>query len=318
LSFEFLNKTWIIEEAVKNKKPIVLTIGVFDGVHLGHQALLRETARLAKKLKAVPGALTFQDHPVHVLKGGSRIPFLLPRLETFKILKKKGAREVRALQFTKAFSQKTPEQFVQWLETKGRVKGIVVGANFRFGQGAQGDVKLLTALGQKYGFEVKTVKPVMVEGQVVSSSRIRALLAEGKTALANRMLGRPYSIEGQVVHGKHLGHKIGFPTANLHAIQNFLPKDGVYACAVQLGSKFYRAGMNLGKRPTFQEDDHHRQAEVHLLHYYGQLYGKRMKVRLVNYLRPEKKFPSSGALVKQIKKDLKQVQRVSFQGLKSV
>ncbi len=303
---------------MKNKKPIVLTIGVFDGVHLGHQALLRETARLAKKLKAVPGALTFQDHPVHVLSGGSRIPFLLPRLETFKILKKKGAYEVHALQFTKTFSRKTPEQFVQWLETKGRVKGIVVGENFRFGQGAQGDVKLLTALGKKHGFEVKTVKPVKVQGRVVSSSRIRALLAEGKTALANRMLGRPYSIEGQVVHGKHLGHKIGFPTANLHAIKNFLPKDGVYACAVQLGSKFYRAGMNLGKRPTFQEDDHHRQAEVHLLHYYGQLYGKRMKVHLINYLRPEKKFPSSAALVKQIKKDLKQVQRVSFQGLKSI
>jgi len=298
-------------------KSIVFTIGVFDGVHLGHQALLRETASLAKKLKAEPWVLTFHDHPIHILKGGPKIPFLLTRQATFDCLKLKGAKEVHVLNFTKVFSQKNPEQFVQWLRAKGHLKGIVVGDNFRFGKGAQGDVRLLTQLGKHHGFEVKVVKRVSFQGKVVSSSRIREALAQGETDLANRMLGRPYAIEGLVVHGKQVGRRIGFPTANLKVREAFLPKDGVYACAVKLGSKFYRAGMNLGCRPTFKNDDHHRQAEVHLLHYYGQLYGKKMKVHLLDYVRPEKKFASSVLLVKQIKKDLAKIQKASLAGLKT-
>lgn len=300
---------------MESKKPIVLTIGVFDGVHLGHQALLRRAARLAKRLKARSHALTFQDHPMHVLAGGPRVPFLLPRQETFELLKKKGARHVHVLRFTPAFSKKSPEQFVQWLRGLGAVKGIVVGGNFRFGRGAAGDVALLRRLGKKYGFEVDAVQPVKVQGEVVSSSRIRQLLATGKTDKARRMLGRPYAIEGEVVHGRHVGHQIGFPTANLHAVRQFLPKDGVYACAVKLGPRFYRAGMNLGQRPTFQDDNHHRQAEVHLLHYYGRLYGKTMRVHLLKYLRPERKFSSTPALIRQIRRDLIQVRKVPLRGL---
>lgn len=175
---------------------------------------------------------------------------------------------------------------------------------------------LLKALGKEKGFGVSVVPSVKLGGRTVSSSAIRQLLAEGKTELANRMLGRPYAIEGEVVHGRHVGHRIGFPTANLHAVKQFLPKDGVYACAVKLGNKLYRAGMNLGKRPTFQDDSHQRQAEVHLLRYYGRLYGKQMKVYLLGYLRPEKKFPSTQALVKQIQRDLMKVRRASLKGLK--
>jgi riboflavin kinase / FMN adenylyltransferase len=305
------------EDHMKSKQSVVLTIGVFDGVHLGHQALVRQTVQMAKGLKALPVAVTFQDHPMHVLKGGPRIPFLLPRQETFRLLKAGGVPRVHVLRFTRAFSKKTPEQFVHWLKGLGVLKGIVVGENFRFGHGAKGDVTLLKRLGKESGFEVRAVKPIRVKGMVVSSSRIRELLSRGETELANRLLGKPYSIEGEVVHGKHVGHQIGFPTANLGHIDEFLPKDGVYACSVKLGAKYYRAGMNLGKRPTFKEDDHHRQAEVHLLHYYGRLYGRRMKVYLLKYLRPEKKFSSSADLVKQIRKDLIQVKKVSLKGLKS-
>jgi len=296
-------------------KSIVFTIGVFDGVHLGHQALLRQTAALAKKLKAQPQVLTFDDHPLHVLKGGPKIPFLLNRESNFELLQKMGAWRVRVLHFTKAFSKKTPEQFVKWLQTKGRLKGVVVGENFRFGQGARGDVKLLAQLGKRYGFTVKGVKPVQLKGRAVSSSRIREALALGQTALANQMLGRPYCVEGMVVHGKQEGRRIGFPTANLKVRGDLLPKDGVYTCAVKLGRKFYRAGMNLGKRPTFKEDDHHRQAEVHLMRYYGQLYGKTMRVHLLDYLRSEKKFASPALLVKQIKKDLAKIEKASLKGL---
>ena len=299
---------------MKNKKSIVLTIGVFDGVHRGHQALIQKTIQLARRLKAVSGAVTFQDHPMHVLKGGPRIPFLLPRYETFQLLQKQGTR-LHVLNFTRAFSKKSPEQFVQWLMGLGKLKGIVVGENFRFGQGAIGNIAILKSLGKKYGFEVETVKAVRLKGKVVSSSLISQFLANGKTEEANLMLGRPYSIEGEVVHGRHVGHKIGFPTANLRAVKQYLPQNGVYACAVKLAGKYYRAGMNLGKRPTFPDDDHHRQAEVHILNYYGGLYGKQMRVYLLKYLRPEKKFSSSARLIRQIKMDLNQVKRVSLEGL---
>jgi riboflavin kinase/FMN adenylyltransferase len=298
-------------------KPIVLTIGVFDGVHRGHQALIAETVRLAKKLKASPEVLTFQDHPAHVLTGAPSIPFLLPRAQTYSFLKKAGAKKVWEIRFTQAFSQKTPEAFVRWLGTMGRLKGVVVGDNFRFGRGAQGDVAELKRLGGRFGFTVKALKPVKVLGQAASSTRARRLLAEGRTQEANQVLGRPYILEGKVVHGKRVGRKIGFPTANLSADPRFLPKDGVYACAVQVGKRFYRAGMNLGKRPTFKNDDHHRQAEVHLLRYYGPLYGRVLKVYLLKYLRPERKFPTSAALVEQIQKDLKVIQGVSLRGLKA-
>ncbi len=298
------------------KKNIILTIGVFDGVHLGHQALLKETIRLARKYRAQPQVLTFHDHPIHVLRGGPRVPFLLSRSANFELLRAKGAREVHIIRFDKKFSQKSPEQFVQWLRSKGQLKGVVIGDNFRFGHKAQGDVKTLVQLGKKHGFEVKGVKPVRLKGQVVSSSRIREALAQGRTQWANQMLGRPYSIEGLVVHGKKEGRRIGFRTANLKVAEELLPKDGVYAAAVKLGSKYYRAGMNLGHRPTFQNDDHHRQAEVHLMHYYGKLYGKTMRVHLLDYLRPEKKFASSGLLVRQIQKDLAKIEKASLAGLK--
>ena len=300
---------------MKSKSPLVITIGVFDGVHKGHQALIKRTVQLARRLKASPAVVTFQDHPMHVLKGGPRIPFLLPREETFNLLKKQGLQRVVALRFTRIFSKKSPEQFVAWLRSLGKVKGIVVGENFRFGQGAKGDVALLKFLGKKFGIEVIAVKPVRLKGGIVSSSRIRNYLMAGRMETAQVLLGRAYAIEGDVIHGKHVGHKIGFPTANLNHIGQFLPKDGVYACAVRVRKKIYKAGMNLGKRPTFRDDDHHRAAEVHLLHYFGRLYGKRMKVYLLKYVRREKKFPSTQALVQQIRKDLKTVRQTPLKGL---
>jgi riboflavin kinase/FMN adenylyltransferase len=285
-------------------KPLFVTIGVFDGVHRGHQALMRKTVQWAKKTGALPMALTFQDHPAHVCEGGPRVPFLLPREETFHLLREYGIREVRALRFTKAFSRKSPVDFVNWLGLLGELKGIVVGDDFRFGRGASGNVAILKAIGKSRGFKVLAVKSVRAKGVEVSSSRIRALLAQGRVEDANQLLGRPYPIQGLVVHGRHVGHKIGFPTANLNRIEQFLPRDGVYACAVKLGNRPYHAAMNLGKRPTFKDDDHHRAAEVHILNFHGKLYGKKMKVYLLKYLRAEKKFSSPAALVRQIQKDV--------------
>jgi len=300
---------------VSEKRPIVLTIGVFDGVHRGHRALLRRTVSWANTLGATPMALTFHDHPMHVLQGGFRIPFLLPREGSFRLLRQAGLGRVKVLKFTRAFSRKGPSQFVQWLGSLGRLKGIVVGGNFRFGQGARGSVKDLKRMGRTGGFQVVGLPPVRVGGKVVSSSLIRDLLQAGRVEEANLCLGRAYVIEGAVAHGRHVGHKIGFPTANLVGIHQFLPRDGVYACAVKVGVRTYRAGMNLGRRPTFKEDDHHRAAEVHLLGFKGRLYGKALRVHLLRYLRPERKFRTPKLLARQIQRDLLVIRRVPLKGL---
>jgi riboflavin kinase/FMN adenylyltransferase len=293
-------------------KGLVFTIGVFDGVHLGHQALVKEAIRLAKRLRAIPEALTFHDHPRHVLTDGVKVPFLLDRKTTFELLKADGLHHVRVLPFNREFSLKSPEEFVRWLVAQGPLKGVVVGRNFRFGRGAKGDVPLLKRLGKQNGFIVRGVPRVHKEGSTVSSSFIRELLSRGETEKANRFLGRPYFIEARVIKGRQVGRRIGFPTANLGGVTRLPPKDGVYACVVRAGGKLYRGGMNLGRRPTFKDDDHHRKAEVHLLHYHGRLYGKILRVYLMRYLRPEKKFSSPANLQLQIAKDLKAIQSLSF------
>jgi riboflavin kinase/FMN adenylyltransferase len=302
---------------MRRKRPIVLTIGVFDGVHRGHQALLRRTVALARELRAEPSALTFRDHPMHVLRKGPRIPFLLDRRETFELLERNGIQNLRVLDFTKAFSRKSPGEFVRWLGRLGFLRAVVVGRNFRFGKGAMGDIRVLGDLGRRSGFRAVPVPSVRVRGRVVSSSAIRGLLVRGRIRDANLMLGRPYVLEGTVEHGKHEGHKVGFPTANLGRIPQFLPKDGVYACAVRLGGRNWRGGMNLGKRPTFRDDDHHRAAEIHLLGFQGRLYGRRLKVHLLDYLRPERKFRSPKALAAQIRSDLLRIRKTKIGRLES-
>ena len=206
------------------KKGLVFTIGVFDGVHLGHQALVKETIRLAKNLQAIPEALTFHDHPRHVLRGGARIPFLLDRKTTFALLEADGLKNVRVLPFNREFSRKSPEEFVRWLVAQGPVKGVVVGQNFRFGRGAKGNVPLLKRLGKRYGFIVKCVRRVRMGGATVSSSFIRKLLSRGRTEKANFLLGRPYFVEARVVKGRQVGRKIGFPTANLGGSDRGCPR----------------------------------------------------------------------------------------------
>jgi riboflavin kinase/FMN adenylyltransferase len=171
-------------------------------------------------------------------------------------------------------------------------------------------VEFLRREGKKHGFRVVAVPPVKKKGSRISSSRIRRCLSEGRLEEANALLGRPYELLGQVSHGRHVGHQIGFPTANLSHVPQVLPLDGVYACAVTVGGKLYRGAMNLGRRPTFQEDDHHRSAEVHLMNFHHTLYGKALRVQLLRYLRPEKKFLSIQALTRQISRDLDAVRSI--------
>jgi riboflavin kinase/FMN adenylyltransferase len=299
--------------AKKTSKPTaVVAIGVFDGVHLGHRALLSALARLAHQTKATPIALTFRNHPEDVLAGGPRVPFLLEREASFRLLKKYGAEKVYLIPFTKAFAKRSAENFVNWMCDRFDLKGVVVGTDFRFGKGAEGDAEYLRREGLKRGFKVVAVTPIKVGGVRVSSNRIRQSLQEGRLDEANRLLDRPYELLGLVAHGKHVGHQIGFPTANLSHVPQVLPKDGVYACSVPIYGKLYRAAMNLGKRPTFKDDDHHRSAEVHVIGFHKTLYGKTLRVQLLKYLRPEKRFLSITELTNQIKRDLAKVNKVKL------
>lgn len=297
----------------KSSRPkAVVAIGVFDGVHLGHRALLSRLSSMARETGATPIALTFRNHPEDVLFGGKRVPFLLEREASFRLLKKFGAHKVYLIPFTKAFAHRSPVNFIDWMCRRFQLKGVVVGSDFRFGRGAEGDAEFLKAEGEKRGFLVAPVPPVKAGGTRVSSSRIRECLVQGRLAEANRLLDRPYELIGRVSHGKRVGHQIGFPTANLSQVPQVLPKDGVYACAVPLGGKVYRAAMNLGKRPTFKDDDHHRSAEVHVMGFGGTLYGKTLRVQLLKYLRPEKRFLSIKELTNQIKRDLSAVNKVKL------
>lgn len=288
------------------KKSVVMTIGNFDGFHRGHQALVRETLRLARRLKASPCALTFKNHPLNILHHAGRVAFLYPRMETYAALGRAGIERVIPVPFTKAYARQSPEAFVRKLARCFDLKAVVVGENFRFGSGNRGDVATLRRLGKRCGF---TVVALSLRG-AVSSSRIRQALREGKVADANRMLGRPFHISGRVTKGRHVGHKLGYPTANLTDLRCFVPKEGIYACTVRAAGRTWKGGLDLGIQPTVRKGSHRLRAEVHLLGFRGDLYGKRIEIRLLKYLRPEKRFESRDALARQIRKDVAAIRRM--------
>jgi len=292
------------------KKSIVLTIGVFDGFHRGHQALVRETVRLAQRLKSSPVALTFTNHPLNVLHHEGKVAFLYPREETFHALREAGISRVIAVDFTTRYSRQTPEEFVRKLARRQDLKGVVVGNKFRFGAGNRGDVETLKRLGESYGFKVSAVSLRGGVESAVSSSRIRRALLTGRVEEANRMLDRPFHITGCVARGRHIGHQLGYPTANLERLGCFIPKEGIYACTVTVGGRTCRGGLDLGTQPTVSGGDRRVRAEVHLLGYRGDLYGKRITLHLFRYLRPEVRFKTLPALARQIRRDLERIRRM--------
>ena len=290
------------------RKGVVLTIGVFDGFHRGHRSLVRETVRLARRGKAKAAALTFTNHPLNVLHHEGRVAFLVPRRETYAALQGAGIDRVLAVPFTRRYACQTPERFVGRLVRRLGLKAVVVGANFRFGAGNRGDIGTLERLGRRFGFRVCAVRLRGGRGGV-SSSRIRKALRSGRVEEANRMLGRPFHISGRVTKGRHVGRRMGYPTANLTDLRCFVPKEGIYACSVLVGRRTYRGGLDLGTRPTIRKGDHRLRAEVHLIGFRGSLYGRRIEIRLLRYLRPERRFHSMGALARQIRRDIVAIRR---------
>jgi len=280
----------------------VLTLGNFDGVHCGHQEILRRVVTTARAIGGTAMVLTFQPHPAAVL-APARAPLLLTdwRARVERIAA--AAIDVLIMQrFTQAFSTVTADAFVRrFLVQRLGVHTVVVGHRVSFGHNRAGGAALLQELGAQCGFGVEVIGPVEVEGIAVSSSAVRQAISAGALERAQALLGHAPSVTGRVVHGFHRGQTLGFPTANLRIAGLVLPPDGVYAVRVRLGQTWHPAMANLGFNPTFQT--HERGLEAHLFDFHGDLYGRRLEVCFVRRLRSEIKFPNVQALVEQIARD---------------
>jgi riboflavin kinase / FMN adenylyltransferase len=284
-------------------RPAVVTVGNFDGVHLGHQRILRRVQELARQAGRMSAVLTFYPHPSQVLRP-SEAPALLMTLEQrLAAIEAIGIDAALVLRFDAELANVAAEDFVQrfLVDTIG-AQAVLVGGNFRFGHRQKGDVKLLADLGARSGFEVEIVPPVIADGIVVSSTAIRNAVREGRVEDARRLLGRPYTIEGEIRTGTGQGRKLVVPTLNLATEQEALPKTGVYATEAFVQGKTYRAATNVGVRPTF--DGTRVTIESHLFDFNEDLTAGKMEVRFWTRLRDEQKFSGPDALRRQVLKDI--------------
>ncbi len=282
----------------------VVALGCFDGVHLGHQALVRRMIGAARRARREAAVLTFEPHPVYVL--GQNGAFLLTTLdEKAELLHSMGVDRLLLARFTREFAEQSPAVFARTYlkEALGAAK-VFVGFNFTFGKGGGGDPSLLVQLGRQLGFEVYVCPPVRIREQVVSSTLVRALLLEGRVEQAQAMLGRPHFLTATVVGGRGRGRKLGFPTINLQwEAAKLLPAPGVYAAEVRLphGGR-WPAVANVGYRPTFGGGE--LVVEAHLMEFQGTLYGQTVRLFFRARIRPEERFPSAEALRRQIARDV--------------
>jgi riboflavin kinase/FMN adenylyltransferase len=292
--------------------PLFLAIGVFDGVHLGHQAVISTSAGHVKETGGTAVVVTFDPHPVKVLRPESAPHLLTATKHKMALIRDLGVAHLLVLRFDRAFAETSPEDFVQQLvQNSHPLREICVGHEWSFGKGRAGNLALLKTLGHASGFDVIGVEAVKVNGEVVSSTAIRRAVEEGNLVKATQMLGREYTILGTVVRGAQLGRQLGFPTANLSAHSEQFPPNGVYVAEARLAGTLYRGVANLGFRPTVTDGKSERLLELHLFDLKREVYGEEMEVRFLRYLRPEQKFPDVAALRQQIAADVTQA-RESF------
>jgi riboflavin kinase/FMN adenylyltransferase len=290
-----------IEELARTAGPHHLALGVFDGVHLGHQAVIGQALAAREREGGTCGVLTFDPYPIRVLFPEKAPRRLLASLDhKAAVLAGMGVDFLLALAFDRARAAQDAEEFVRELVAAG-VKTVAVGVDWRFGKERRGDVAMLARLAPELGFRLEALPPVMMDGERISSTRIRQAIRDGNLEAAARMLGRPYTVAGEVVEGRKLGRQLGFPTANLAAGEEQLPPDGVWAARVRIGDLLRDGVANLGLRPTV--DGRERALEVHLFDFGGDLYGREVEVEFVKHLRGERKFASLDELREQIGRD---------------
>jgi len=282
-----------------------ITIGSFDGVHLGHQKLINHLVDGARKAATHPLVVTFYPNPSVFLKH-IESPFYLTSIEEKEgLLLPTGVHSILTLHFDQAVSHQTPLEFISMLHVQLHFSHLLFGFDFRLGAGREGDIQLLETLGKEMGFSVYAINPVKYRGHIVSSSRIRSAISDGDILSANAMLGYTFSIEGEVIHGDGRGKHIGLPTANLKVWdKQLLPANGVYAAYTMIGDLRHPSVVSIGYRPTFYQSPTIRTIEDHILDFSGQIYGEQIKIQFIEKLRPEKKYDSVDKLMEQIREDI--------------
>jgi riboflavin kinase/FMN adenylyltransferase len=288
----------------------VVTVGTFDGVHRGHQDVLARLAARATKVGLRALLVTFDPHPLAVVNPAAAPPLLTVGEEKLEVLAESDIHYLAVLPFTPALRQYSPEQFVDLLIRRFRMRELLIGHDHGFGRGRAGDVEVLRSIGSRRGFRVDVVPPVTAgDGRPISSTQIRRAVAGGDLQRAALALGRPYAVGGRVMHGEKRGRLLGYPTLNLASpsSRKLLPPEGVYAVRVQTPKGAFGGMMNLGPRPTFGESD--VTLEAHLFDTEGELYGAYVRVEFIARLRDTIKFPSADALVAQLGRDAEQARR---------
>ena len=290
-------------------KRVCLAIGFFDGVHLGHQQILRQTIADARQHDGMALVLTFDQHPAMIVAPDKVPPLIYSLPQKLRAIGSLGVENILLIRFDKKFSEQSGEQFIRGLaQGLGKTRSICVGANFVFGHKRSGNVALLKKLGAEWDFLVHGLSALSLDGQRVSSTRVREAIRKGDFDDASQMLGRPYAISGTVVVGDKIGRKLGFPTANLEASGLALPPNGVYAGLTKVDGKLYRVALNIGNRPTVAAGRQLR-VEAHLLDFHGEFYGQELEIEMGEKLRDEKKFGSPEELKEQIARDVAAVRQ---------
>ncbi len=296
--------------AVQHKlKNPAITIGNFDGVHMGHRALFQIVKKWAAELNGVSVVLTFDPHPLEVLNPKKAPSFITTQRHKLDLIASCGIDATIVIPFDREFSHISAREFVEVvLVEKIGTRAIVVGNDYRFGHGREGDIPFLRQLGKLHGFEVEIVTEIKFDNTHVSSTSIRRLIANGNIRVANEMLGRPYEISGTVIAGQRRGATLGFPTANIRMPALTRPRTGVYVVETEVDGKVYGGAANLGYNPTF--GDNELSLEAHLFDFNQDIYGKPITIRLIERLRDELRFSGPDELVAQIRKDIANAKEV--------
>lgn len=296
-----MNTFYNIEDFKKVPNAVV-TIGTFDGVHRGHQEILRNMVNRAKEIGGESVVVTFYPHPRQVLSHDSGIRFISTQEEKIAHLEALGIDNLIIIKFTKEFAAIPSEDFIKdYLVKNIQPAVLIIGYDHHFGKGRTGDFGMLYELGSQYHFKVEKIQEQDVDNVAVSSTKIRHYLENGDIKHANMLLGYEYSYTGKVVHGQQVGHKMGYPTANIEVAEEFqlIEKQGVYATFAEIGGRSYPAMTYIGKRPTM-EDNRPQSIETHIISFDGTLYDKEIKIRFVDFVRDDKKFDNFEALKRQI------------------
>lgn len=297
-----------IEEIPQTEHPVVLAMGCFDGVHLGHQKVISTAVEQAAKLNGEAWVFTFDPHPAKVLVPHKAPPLISADPCRFRQMEALGVQGVIETPFTLEFAQLSPETFLEELcKSAPQLSGIVCGQDWSFGYRASGNFQTLETFGKALGFTATAVEPLMDGDHKISSTTIRDAVSEGNIPLAEKLLGRPFSLFGTVIEGKKIGRELGFPTANIDPLNELLPGNGIYAARTQVDGQWVDSAVFIGTRKTF--DCHEHVIESHLIDFERDLYGKDLEVVLLEKTREVHPFPSKEALIEKIEEDIRQIRK---------